>query len=102
MARGKPASSDLSAPEPTFRWKMFVHFAGNRRSGPILNFGFGDIQRSSIALHYPSEIIKYTRPKLRHERTLINSINEFRVHRVLVSITAKATIGLRRYVAITS
>jgi hypothetical protein len=63
-------------------------FTGPRRSGPILNVRFGDKQLPSGAFRYSSKLVKNARPKLRHEGTFVDSIDEVRVHGLLFPITA--------------
>jgi hypothetical protein len=84
----RAASSGLSAPEPAFVHKSFRTFTGPRRSGPILNVRFGDKQLPSGAFRYSSKLVKNARPKLRHEGTFVDSIDEVRVHGLLFPITA--------------
>jgi hypothetical protein len=81
MAHGKRASNDLSAPDPAFVHHSSSAFMDPRRSGPIMNLGFGDKQRPSSGLRCSSQLVKNTRPKLWHEGTFVNAVNQLQIHR---------------------
>ncbi|MGH6867597.1 MAG: hypothetical protein ACREDA_01730 [Methylocella sp.] len=80
VARCEQTSQTLVVPEPTFVRVSLHKFTRSRRRDTILKVGFADSQHPSRGFRYSPKFVENARPKLRHEGTFVDSINEFRVH----------------------
>jgi hypothetical protein len=80
MACGKQTSANLSAPKPTFFTILSMR---SRDPGEAVQYWMSAL---AMSLRYSSKLIKNARPKLRHKGTFVDSINEFRIHGLLLCV----------------
>src|SRR5262252_8081232 len=94
----KQLRDDLSAPQPAFPNYPFGARARLGRSGPVLNIALRDEQRRSGGVSDSADLIENVRPCLRRETTLVDPVDERRIHELSNSRALLAPqVAARKY-----